>query len=154
MEERNKSIPFPQANDFEKVVRILNVEQEDKLNDKHYMSIQLDMITDRQVQYYVSACAYLGLINGKKEFTEIAHELRTMNSSEQLVELARLIVSDKIFGTVYFTQKMYHVKLSIDDIVEIMKENKVLFDSEAMYTRRAQTVSSWIAWIDNEFDNK
>lgn len=154
MEEKNKSIPFPQANDFDKILRILNIDEENKISDKHYMSIQLDMITERQVQYYVSACTYLGLINEKKEFTEIAYELRNKNSSEQTVELARLIVSDKIFGTAYFMQKMYHIKLTTDDIVDIMKENKVLFDSEAMYTRRAQTVSSWLAWIDDELEKK
>lgn len=150
MEENNRIIPFPQANDFDKVIRILNIEQEDKLGDKLYMSVQLDMITDRQVQYYISACAYLGLVNEHKEFTQIARELRQLNSSEQTVELARLIVSDKVFGRAYFTQKMYHIKLTTEDVVEIMKENKVLFDSEAMYVRRAQTVSSWLAWIEKE----
>lgn len=151
MEEKNKDVPFPQANDFDKILRILNIEHTDRLGDKRYMSVQLDMITERQVQYYVSACAYLGLVNGKKEFTEMAHELRTRNLSEQIVELARLIVSNKVFGIAYFTQKMYQIKLTTEDIVDIMKENEVIFDSEAMYMRRAQTVSSWISWIDNKF---
>lgn len=152
MEERDRDVPFPQANDFDKVIRILNIDQEEKLGDKQYLSIQLDMITDRQVQYYISACAYLGLINGKKEFTEIAHELRMLNSSEQTVELARLIVSDKVFGKAYFSQKLYNVKLSTEDIIEIMKENNVSFESDAMYKRRAQTVTSWLCWIEESFE--
>ena len=152
MEERDRDVPFPQANDFDKVIRILNIDQEEKLGDKQYLSIQLDMITDRQVQYYISACAYLGLINGKKEFTEIARELRMLNSSEQTVELARLIVSDKVFGKAYFSQKLYNVKLSTEDIIEIMKENNVSFESDAMYKRRAQTVTSWLCWIEESFE--
>lgn len=151
MDKKNR-IPFPQANDFEKLVKIINIDQEDRLGDKQYMSVQIDMVTDRQVQYYISACAYLGLINDNKEFTDIAHELRNMNSSEQIIELARLIVSEPVFGKAYFTQKLYGVKLATDDIVEIMKDSNVHFDSEAVYTRRAQTVSSWLSWIDNNFD--
>ena len=143
-------IPFPQANDFEKVITILNVDETDKLGDKKYLSTQLDMITDRQVQYYMSACAYLGLISKEKKFTKIANELRTMNSSEQTIELARLIVSDKVFGNAYFAQKMYNMKLSTDEIIELMKTQGVSFDSEEMYKRRAQTVSSWLGWIERE----
>lgn len=152
MEEKSKGVPFPQANDFDKVVRILNIEQEEKLGDKQYISVQLDMLSDRQVQYYISACTYLGLINSNKKFTQIANEIRLLNSSEQTVELARLIVSDKVFGKAYFMQKLLKVKLSTEDVVELMKENGVLFDSEAMYLRRAQTVTSWLAWIDNVFE--
>ena len=152
MAGKNKEIPFPQANDFEKVVRILNIDQENKLNEKKYMSAVLDMISERQVQYYISACMYLGLINDNKRFTEIANELRLLNSSEQTVELARLVVSDKIFGKAYFTQKLYKIKLSTDDIIEIMKEAGVNFESEEMYKRRAQTVSSWLTWIDTIFE--
>lgn len=150
MEENQWKIPFPQANDFEKVITILNIENAEKLVDKKYLSSLLDMVTDRQVQYYLSACAYLGLINKEKKFTKLAHELRTLNSSEQIIELARLIVSDKVFGNVYFSQKMYGMKLSTDEIVDIMKTQGVVFDSEEMYKRRAQSVSSWLAWIERE----
>ncbi len=148
MEENQWKVPFPQANDFEKVIAILNIDKAEKLVDKKHLSSILDMVTDRQVQYYLSACAYLGLINKVKKFTKLANELRTLNSSEQTIELARLIVSDKVFGNVYFSQKMYGMKLSTDEIVDIMKARGVLFDSEEMYKRRAQTVASWIAWIE------
>jgi hypothetical protein len=151
VDENQWAIPFPQANDFEKIITLLNVDDAEKLGDKKYLSTQMDMVTDRQVLYYVSACAYLGLISKDKKFTKIANELRLLNSSEQMIELARLIVSDEVFGNVYFAQKIYGMKLSNDEIIEVMKNHNVLFDSEEMYKRRAQTVSSWLSWIENNF---
>ena len=61
-----------------------------------------------------------------------------------------MIVSDKVFGNVYFSQKMYGMKLSTDEIIEVMKAQGVSFDSEEIYKRRAQSVSSWLAWIERE----
>ena len=150
MVENKLEVPFPQANDFDKIITILNIEEEDKLSDKRYLSLLLDMITDRQVQYYLSACAYLGLIDKKKRFTKIAKKLRLMNSSEQIIELARLVISDEIFGTAYFTQKLYNLKLSTEEIVEIMKSKGISYDSEEMYKRRAQSVSGWIGWLEKK----
>lgn len=150
MEESRWDVSFPQANDFDKIIRILNVDDAERLGDKKYLSLQLDMITDRQVQYYVSACAYLGLISKEKRFTTIANELREMNSSEQTIEMARLIVSNEVFGTAYFTQKMFDVKLTTDDIIELMKTKGVVFESDEMYKRRAQTVTGWLGWIERE----
>ena len=89
-----------------------------------------------------------GIINKDKEFTEIGQRLRNLYGIEQKAELARVIVSDEIFGSVYFRQKMLGVKLEREDIIEIMKQY-VVFDSEPMYARRASTVISWIKWILN-----
>lgn len=36
MEEKNK-IPFPQANDFNKIVKIIEIENEELLNDNKYL---------------------------------------------------------------------------------------------------------------------
>lgn len=52
--ERN-DIPFPQADDFEKVISLINIPDESKLSDKKYISFVLENVTDRQVMYYLSA---------------------------------------------------------------------------------------------------
>jgi hypothetical protein len=143
-----RNVPFPQANDFEKIIAIVNVDDDTKLKDYSGMGVYLGDISSRQVDYYISACVYLNIINKDKEFTEIGQRLRNLYGIEQKAELARVIVSDEIFGSVYFRQKMLGVKLEREDIIEIMKQY-VVFDSEPMYARRASTVISWIKWILN-----
>lgn len=138
--------PFPQANDFEKVMKVVNVEQPEKLKDYGYMSLYLEDISDRQVGYYITACVYLGLITKNKEFTKLGERLRTMVGIEQMAELSRIICSDDVFGYVYFQQKFIGTELDKEEIIEIMKE-RVAFNSEAMYVRRASTIMSWLRWI-------
>ena len=94
------------------------------------------------------ACVYLNIINKNKEFTEIGQRLRSLYGIEQRAEFARIIVSDEIFGSVYFRQKMLGIKLEREDIIEIMKQY-IAFDSEPMYLRRASTIISWVKWILN-----
>lgn len=143
----NKEKPFPQANDFEKVKKVLNAD-EIKLKDYGAMSILLGDITERQVDYYISACEYLGLIDNKT-FTESAVRIRNLIGIYQDVELSKIIVSDEVFGTVYFMQKMVGSELELEEVVDIMKDN-VSLSSEAMYLRRASTVLSWIKWINSK----
>lgn len=144
----NRSAPFPQANDFQKVIAIINIDDDEKIKDYNYMCLYLGDITTRQVDYYISACIYLGLLDEHKEFTEQGQRLHIMGATEQIAEIARYVISDEIFGTVYFRQKLLGFDLDNEDVVEIMKE-RIVFESEAMYKRRASTVISWVRWICN-----
>ncbi|MGI6714125.1 MAG: DUF7226 domain-containing protein [Bacilli bacterium] len=148
MEKKNK-IPFPQANDFEKVIMILNINNEANLKKKSVISMILGDVEYRQVQYYVSALIYLGLATKEKTFSEKGKYIRTLGYSEQIIELAKLIVSKDVFGTAYFTEQFLKIKLDVDDVVQIMKIY-VDFDSNSTYKRRAQTVISWLEWINNK----
>ncbi len=141
----NRDVPFPQANDFEKVITVLNTDEE-KLKNYESMCIALGDITSRQVDYYVSACIYLGLITKEKTFTELGLRIRSLTGVRQEVALARILVADEVFGTVYFLQKMLGVELENSDVVKIMK-NSVFLSTEKMYVRRASTVMSWVKWI-------
>ena len=146
----NKNAPFPQANDFEKVIAVLNVNDEKDLKDYDVMMILLGDVNARQVDYYESACKYLGLLDDNKAFTSLGNQLRKITGVKQKAYLAQIIVSDEVFGTVFFLQKMLGVELEIDDVISIMK-SKVSFESECMYRRRASTVQRWVKWIcDNE----
>lgn len=146
-------IPFPQADDFEKVIKLINLENVEKYNDKIALSMILGDIADRQVQYYLSACMYLGILDEKKNLTSKGVSIRKLNYAGQVVELSRIIVSDEIFGEVYFMQKYLEVKLTREDVIGIMKK-KISFNSEELYKRRAQTVIKWIEWINNVMNDK
>lgn len=144
----NRNAPFPQADDFNKILQLLNIENPEKLKDNSYLSIFLGEITERQVSYYLSACDFLGLID-KREFTKEGLIIRSLSKKKQIARLAHILFSDTIFGTIYFTEKLYSMKLDINDVIEIVKEN-VELNSEEMYKRRTQTVISWVEWFNNE----
>lgn len=141
-------IPFPQADDFEKIVRIVNIDDESRLIDKDSMSRYLDDISPRQVQYYLSACMYLNIIDEKKKFTEEGMFLREQNNANQIIELIRLILSIRIFGMVYFSEKYLGVKFTREDIKNLMREHTKI-DNDAVIHRRAQTVLKWIEWVNS-----
>jgi hypothetical protein len=148
----NNEVPFPQADDFEKVIALLNVEDEGKFQDKKALGILLGEITDRQVQYYLSACQYLGLITADKHFTDLGDRIRSLGETQKMVELAILIVSKDIFGTVYFSEKSLGQKYTREEIIEIMHDHDLGFEKDEMFKRRAQTVLKWVQWINDNFD--
>ena len=149
----DKNIPFPQADDFNKIISLLNIEDESLLKNKNKISMLFDGIAERQVQYYLSACMYLGLINNKKEFTITGKRIRGLSRTEQDIELAQLIVSHDVFGHIYFLEKRISAKLDRNDVVDCLKKY-VSFDSEEMYKRRSQTVIKWIEWINTLFNEE
>jgi len=149
---KDKIIPFPQADDFTKIFKIINIVNPIDIKNVKSMKIVLGGITERQVQYYITAVMYLGLLNSKKEFTILGDEIRKQNEYSQKIAICRLIVSDPIFGEVYFSEKILGCKLEREDIISIMKKH-VIFNSEEIYKRRSQTVFKWIEWINSNSIN-
>ncbi len=143
-------VPFPQANDFEKIVRIMEVGNEENLSDISFMSAYLDGITDRQVSYYLSAAMYLGLVDKAKHYTELGCSIRNQNSYSRIVEYIRLLFTDPIIGKTYISQKVLGVTYGVEDIEDVIKDYYPDY-GEPIYKRRAQTVLSWIKWIDKYF---
>jgi len=143
----NKNAPFPQANDFNKVLQLINIEDPEYLKDNSFLSIYLGEITERQVSYYLSACDFLGLLE-KREFTKEGLNIRSLSNKKQIAHLAQILFSDVVFGTIYFTEKLYSMKLDINDVIDIVKEY-VELNSEEMYKRRTQTVIAWVDWFNN-----
>jgi hypothetical protein len=148
----NNEFPFPQADNFDKIVSIVNIQDIDKLKDKRALGAALGDITERQVQYYISACQYLGLIDADKNFTDKGDYIRSLGESKQFVEFAKLIVSQDVFGDVYFSEKNLGCKFTREEVIEIMHDRKLGFESEEMYKRRAQTVVKWVEWVNQKFD--
>lgn len=143
------SITFPQANQFERIIAIMSLtNSEDLQNDELLFGI-LDNITYRQVQYYLSACEYLGLINADRTYTQLGESIRGLSYSDKMIQLARVVVSDPIIGTVFFTERLHRIEMSVEDIAHIISKYYTL--SDAVYRRRAQTVMSWLKWINDNF---
>lgn len=141
-----KRIPFPQADDFEKVLKIINIPEPKLLKDTIFLCTYFGDISSRQVSYYLSACEYIGIIQ-RREFTNFGTFLRTLSVKKQYVELAKVVLSDDLFSEIYFVEKVYAMKLDLSEIVQRMKL-KIVLNTEDMYKRRAQTVSAWITWFN------
>ena len=75
MEDNEKKAPFPQANDFDKVMSLLNVENESILHSDKLIGAYLDGIAERQSRYYIAAAQYLDIIDKKRNFTEFAKRI-------------------------------------------------------------------------------
>jgi hypothetical protein len=148
--ENNNRPPFPQANDLEKIVKIINIPMPEKILNDDLLGEYLDGITSRQARYYIAAAKFLGILDPDKHFSITGEQLRNMNTYMQKVELVRIVLSDKVFGTVFLSEKIMGMTLSREDIAEIIEKEHPNY-CEAIYLRRAQTVISWINWINNQF---
>lgn len=151
----DRHIPFPQADDFEKIITILNISNESLLSDFDSMSSILGGITTRQVSYYLSAAMYLGIITGignNKMFTDDGNRLRACNSSLQKAELISIILNDPVFRKIYVYQMMYGER-EISDVEELIKEYHPECTEQVCH-RRAQTVLSWVKWIIDEIKDR
>lgn len=150
--EKKSKIPFPQADDFNKIINILNISNIENITNKEKIKIIIGDVTDRQVQYYLSACIFLGILDDKKQMTKLGIYLRKLSMIDQEIELARIIISKDVFGYVYFLEKRINTKLFRSEVIDIMKKY-ALFNSEEVYKRRAQTIIKWIEWINNVFSS-
>lgn len=150
MEEKN-IVPFPQANDFNKIVQIIEIDDEELLKDNEYMKIYLSLGTGRQISYYLSACEFLGLIN-KRKFTKLALEMRCLSKDTKILKFSQLIVSTPVFGEVFFSQYLYGEKYNSELIAQLIGLIYKI-DNLEVCKRRASTVLKWISWIENNKNN-
>ena len=146
--------PFPQADDFNKIIALVNISKEDDLNYNEILKIVLGEISNRQISYYVSAATFLGIISTekrKRRFTDFGNCLRQSNSILQEVELINSILALPIFGKVYVLSKIVGQQ-DINEIAYLIKETYPNY-SDAICERRAQTVLKWIEWVLEKMSN-
>ena len=139
----NNSIPFPQANDINKVIGLVQA-GDDIIENKEKAKEVISVGTPRQVSYYLSALQYLKYLGQNKKLTERA--LKLQNSKSELVsDIYNQLLEDKLFGKAYHDFKATR-KVNIDKVTsDLKKENKRL--SESTLKRRASTIRSWVEWM-------
>ena len=141
------SIPFPQADDFNKIVLILNITDEELLGDTQYMQKYLQNITKRQISYFLSAAIYLGIIDKNKKFTKIGKRLRQSSNSIQKAELVNILLSDQIIRYSFSYERVHKIQLTNNYISSMIKEKYPDYSIQTC-RRRASTVRGWIDWIN------
>lgn len=139
----NNSIPFPQANDINKVITLVQA-GDDIIEDKEKAKEVIKVGSPRQVSYYLSALQYLKYLGQNKKLTERA--LKLQNSKSELVsDIYNQLLEDKLFGKAYHDFKATG-QVNIDKVTsDLKKENQRL--SESTLRRRASTIRSWVEWM-------
>jgi hypothetical protein len=151
---KEPTIPFPQADSFERVINLCELLNENKVLNREYITDNYDFNV-RQTNYYTDAGRYLGLIDKKQEngeiiyfLTENGQKLFNLSIIDRQQKFIELILSHLVFNKAlnfYFKKTEAPNK---DEIVEIMKESDLYnVDSESTYKRRSSTISSWVNWI-------
>ncbi len=143
-----KKIPFPQANDFEKILTIITTDAESNIKSNELL-IQKLKVTKRQINYYLSACVFLGILNNKREFTTYGVSLRHLNRDGLICALCMKIVSLPVFGDVFFSQYLFKYKFSNEEISELIAAMYDV-DNVGVADRRASTVKNWVKWIESK----
>jgi hypothetical protein len=143
-------IPFPQANDLDKVADLVLLVEKD-INTKPELADAFEF-DERQADYYANAARYLGLIE------KVGNEFQLTDSGREFLQIEAL--SSR---TLFFVSQMLHSptlrqviqrleqremnvdRISNEEIAAIIETNTDLTGSTP--ARRASTVRSWLNWI-------
>ena len=145
----NNNIPFPQANDMSKVIKLLMAD-ESLINDKEAAKELLDVGSTRQISYYLSALQFLKYLTHDKKYTTKAIEVKN-NLDAAKLDIYSQLSNDPIFKRLYpaFSTTREVDIATIKDVIRA-KNNEY---STSTINRRASTIKKWIEWM-LEFDNE
>lgn len=150
-------ITFPQANSFARIVDLLSVLYERSLTrDEVTLNYEFD---DRQTNYYISACEYLGLINRSSnknnersyELTKEAKAIMNKKFKDKYIALIKRMLERPVFYNTFSLALAHNQAPSTDIIMKIMSESNLSINDTTI-RRRASTVKAWIDWIFNQIN--
>lgn len=138
-------IPFPQANNIEKVIDLLMMEEDDLL-DKDKLLYVLNVNAERQIAYYLSALKFFGYMTHQRKFTEKANKIRKKREliEEDIIHQLMTKKVNVIFLKAYNSYINNNNKIDMELIINDLKKSGF---SESTAKRRASTVRAWIEWL-------
>lgn len=147
---RERRIPFPQANDMEKLYRLLEYSFWNSEVTKYDVK-RIFNINDRQGDYYLNALSFLGLLN-KRRFSFCISELGTVIMKSPLSlrfsKYCEAVLKNEIVSFVYYlSHEAYSLESYSRIIADKITEKYSLPLSTA--TRRTNTIISWVKWINS-----
>ena len=147
----DNNIPFPQANDMSKIIKLI-MASEEVLSDKEKAMALIEVSTARQVAYYLSALLFLKYITHDKKFTDLA---KSVKIDEQKVKenIYQQLNENDVFKTFYikfYKDKKVDVGVIKTTLLEEKNSKKL---AESTLNRRASTIKAWVEWMYN-FDSE
>lgn len=155
--ENTRSTPFPQADNFEKVVDLVNILLEEPRSvDDLATHFSFD---PRQSDYYYNAAKYLGLATTARDdetqvelrrATPEAERIFSLPYKQKYTALAGKALEILPLAEAYEFLITEKAKPSIQQIVDSMNNYPPTADlAESTKRRRAQTLTSWADWLKN-----
>ena len=156
---KEPEVPFPQADDFSRVIDLISLLVDSALPPEEITS-NYDF-DKRQTDYYFNAARYLGLVEKSKdddkiiraELTKEGRKIMSLPHKEKNLAIMKKVIEHNPFSEglkIYFEKSEAPTK---EELVKIMKESKLhKVGSDTTYRRRAQTVLKWIEWILDVID--
>jgi len=148
-------IPFPQADDFDRVIDIvaLLIGGPKTKND---LAENYDF-DPRQSDYYLNAARYLGLVESLDQSaygpSELANGIYSKNAQEKNAFLMAILMKVPAVRDLNKIWSTDGAKPSLDKVIQILEnlpDTSTLADSTKK--RRAQTVISWTSWLRNQLN--
>lgn len=140
---------FPQADDLNKIIKIITIKEENLVLEK--IKVDLSLGTSRQIGYYLSACRFLDIIDNKNKFTNFGKRLKLVSKDAMFVLLSKSIISKDVFGECFF-KSLNDKKLPNRDSVAQYILTLTEIKNYSVAYRRSQTVISWIRKILHNYD--
>ena len=147
----NNNVPFPQANDMNKIIKLLQCD-ENILNNKEEIQNVINVGSVRQVAYYLSALQFLHYLTHQKTFTESA---KALNKDEIKIkkDIYNRLMSNELFSIFYNRFELFKI-VNLDDIKTHLKEKFKDKLSVATIERRSNTIKAWVEWMYSYDDEK
>ncbi len=145
-------VPFPQANDFNRIVDLLGLLLQDDLT-KDEITHNYGF-TSRQADYYANSAIYLGLAEKKSPgcfaITKLGEEIMRLEHRSKMLALVKHILQHEVFNKAFkLVINNNFIAPTTNQINEIMQNTSALSLTENTQKRRSSTVLGWINWILN-----
>ena len=153
------NVPFPQADDFERVMDLVAfIAEEPRTVDD--LALNYDFHT-RQSGYYTNAAKYLGLVEGVtgtdgREYHQVTHlgsTVLALDYRAKTLRYAELVLGIKPVAETYYEWVKQGTAPSLDWVIEKFTGSPYAVThagdqlSESTVRRRAQTILSWAKWL-------
>jgi hypothetical protein len=153
--EQEPEIPFPQADNFERVINICELLNEQELS-RNDVTEQY-AFDARQTNYYTDAAQYLGLLEKKKDgatpmyfLSDKGRRVLGLSFKQRQLVYCDCILSHKAFSNTFRKYLKDGGMPSTGDIIGIMKQSNLYnVSSESTFERRSSTIKGWVNWIIN-----
>jgi hypothetical protein len=149
-------VPFPQADDFNKVINLLEIGNPSITKERVMENFG---VVKRQADYYPNACIYLGLMKKNKvsndditfSLTERGKSILNSSFSQRQLALTRCILEHPVFNQAFSVALNQNGSIDSKQAEQLIRDNKIPISKSTPH-RRASTVKKWIKWIFNLFD--
>jgi hypothetical protein len=149
-------VPFPQANQFERVVNLCELlDSQELCREQVTEEYAFDV---RQTNYYTDAARYLGLLErryseGRKPvyaLTPAGKRILRLGYRPRQLALCEAILRRRVFRETFLRYLETGRMPGVEEIAGIMQAAPLYHVGKpSTYRRRASTVSGWVNWIVN-----